>query len=81
MNNVIVIKPVLGYNLVGDRWLYLGPAGTPSSKDKRSMLLLLPEVLPQVCWEMPKVGRGQGRGRQEQDQEGLSYHRMEEGIP
>lgn len=36
MNNVIVIKPVLGYNLVGDAWAPLGVAGTPNSKEKQT---------------------------------------------
>ena len=33
MNNVFIIKPVLGYNLVCYGWLKLGPTGTPNPKD------------------------------------------------
>ena len=36
MNNVIIIKPVLGYNLVSDGELNIGPTGTPNLKDNVS---------------------------------------------
>ena len=59
MNNVIIIKPVLGYSLVSDGGLNLGPTGTPNPKDSISCYSSFQKFFS-VFTELDRVKEGPG---------------------